>query len=550
MSETKGLRPARRQLGQFFTPLNLARRLVQDLPLDRQSKILEPSFGDGAFIVALVERLAKFRGAGHPDTVKHILRDNLHGVEIDPVAYQSCMAGLRETFAIADPPPNLSQADFFKSEFRAGGPYGPLFGADAQFDLIVGNPPFGGTIDPTIQDPLDARFGKRDGHKIKKETYSFFIVKCVELLRPGGRLRFICSDTFLTIPTMMGLREFLLNRGDTSVRRLAEFSDDTAQPMVVLDFHKTGRSDHVSVDGVRLARTTIDLTGNRSWRISPSLTAMFNGPKLGDYVVASSGMTVGRNELFVREIVDGQIVEPFQFEFFEAPITLARELERARLGALSAKQQAKIRDQEARGETRRNVRVVPLGAPLTLRLPHPDYRPYNKASSELVYTTPQAAIYWRDEGDAVITFKKNGNWYLHGVGGQPYFGREGLTWQLVAPALNVRYLPPGYILDSGAPCAFLREGVPREELWFILGWALTPLATRLMKEVLNHTRNIQSKDLERLPYPYWASPETKVRVVERVQELVRAAMAGARFERDHPWVVELGGWFAADAPWA
>ncbi len=53
------------------------------------------------------------------------------------------------------------------------------------FDLIVGNPPFGGTFDPEIEDTLDARLGRRFGIKVKKETYAFFIVACIDLLRPG-----------------------------------------------------------------------------------------------------------------------------------------------------------------------------------------------------------------------------------------------------------------------------------------------------------------------------------------------------------------------------
>lgn len=53
------------------------------------------------------------------------------------------------------------------------------------FDLIIGNPPFGGSIDPSIQDELDDIFGVRNSRKIKKETYAFFIVKCVDLLKPG-----------------------------------------------------------------------------------------------------------------------------------------------------------------------------------------------------------------------------------------------------------------------------------------------------------------------------------------------------------------------------
>jgi hypothetical protein len=160
-------------------------------------------------------------------------------------------------------------------------------------------------------------------------------------------------------------------------------------------------------------------------------------------------------------------------------------------------------ERERRGETRRAVRVHARGRPARIKLPHADYRPYNKAQQARIYSEPTHVVYWRDDGDAVLTFKRDGPWYRHGVGGRPGFGREGITWQLVAPRINARYLPPGFILDSGAPCAFLREGVPRRELFVVLGWLQTSLATRLLKEVINHTRNIQGKDIERLPYPHW-----------------------------------------------
>ena len=44
-----------------------------------------------------------------------------------------------------------------------------------RYDWIIGNPPFGGTIAPDIQDNLDDLYGFRHGRKIKKETYAFFI---------------------------------------------------------------------------------------------------------------------------------------------------------------------------------------------------------------------------------------------------------------------------------------------------------------------------------------------------------------------------------------
>ena len=202
---------------------------------------------------------------------------------------------------------------------------------------------------------------------------------------------------------------------------------------------------------------------------------------------------------------------------------------------MSAKRLRQVRDLEARGATETVVawETIP---PRDVHLPHPDYRYYNKASSKLVYADPEWVVFWRDDGQYVYTFKKTGNWYLRGVGGKPYFGREGLTWSLIAPRLYTRYLPPGYILDSGAPCAFLRPGIETDELFFILGWTLTDLCNRILKTVLNHTRNIQSKDFERLPYPSWVPPPSKAVAIQAVRRLLDQAKSGMEFTGKSPAV--------------
>ncbi len=517
MSQTKTLRHRKRQLGQFLTPPETARRLVSDFEFTVTDRVLEPSLGCGAFILPLIEKFLPLYDGPTAGRLDQILTRNLYGVEIDAVLLEECLASIESRWGHRPARHNFAHADFFAAAF----PH--------PFDYILGNPPFGGTIDPAIQDKLDRELGRRGGLKIKKETYAFFLVKSLDLLKPGGRLRFICSDTFLTINTMQGLRRLLLDTGAARVERLEVFSDETKYAMVVLDYAKTGLADSVIVDGKRIPREQIALTGNHSWQISDEYAPYFAGPKLGDFLVATSGMTVGANALFVRPIIDGKLVEPYEFSYYEELITLKREVERARLGFIAPSKRAEIAARECRGETRRNVRIAPRILPLEVALPHPDYRYYNKAAHTLISAPPTHAIYWKDEGDAVLTFKKNGNWYLHGVGGQKFFGREGLTWQLISQTLNVRHLPPGYVLDSGAPCAFLREGISEDELDFILGWTLSPLCQSLLKDVINHTKNIQSKDFERLPYPFWVSAEVKQEVISRVKLMLKEAQAGRVF---------------------
>lgn len=536
--QRKHERQVKRQRGQYMTPAALARRVVSQVPVHRYDRILEPSCGDGVFLAAIADILA-VRQEGR----------ELVGVELDgQLVRQAHVAVSGGGNGVGGPKPaRICSADFFQA-YLAGTTRDtsgrPTRFAHGSFDLVIGNPPFGATFNPKIEDLLDRRLGRRLGLKIKKETYAFFIVACVDLLRTGGRLLFICSDTLLTIPTMKGLRNLLMRAGDVELSHLDSFSEETTYPMLLLDFVKRDRPGHVVRDGEAVDVRSILATPNLSWGVSAETARYFDGALLGDSFVGTSGMTTGNNAYFVRKVgADGSLEEPYDFEFHDERITVRHEAERARLGRLPARRKAALKAAERAGETERRIRITRKKQPVTIAVPDSRYAPYNKANGRIVYSEPTHYIYWEDEGDAVLTYKRTGNWYLRGVGGRRFFGREGITWQLVASRFVPRYLPPGYILDSGAPCAFLKQDDDPDELCFVLGWLLSDTANWILKTAINHTRNIQSKDFERMPYPWWVSRVRRREVVESVRSMVEEARAGRVWRREDECVRRVGRLF-------
>lgn len=527
MSITKLKREKKRQMGQFLTPIDLADRIVGTVKFLPGDRILEPSMGDGSFIIPLIERFLPLYSGSQQDRLSRVLSENIWGVELDKCLYESCLRKIAERWGCVPEKHNLVQGDFFRTSLSR------------HFDYVIGNPPFGGSFDPDIEDELDATLGVRDGEKIKKETYAFFIVKSIDSLKRGGTLKFICSDTFLTINTMRGLRAYLMKYGKVEIQHLSVFSEETAHPMVVLSYKHEGMPGGVVVDSRAIAQESIKKTDNLSFGLREEFEKYFIGPRMGNFFIATSGMTTGKNEYFLRKICGEYIEETHEFSFCQAPVCLSDEIKKARLGKLSEKVVEEIRHQEAQGFTKRNVKIERIAATKRVRLPHPDYRLYNKAENSIIYSPPSWVIYWKNDGEAVKTYKKTGNWYLRGVGGQPYFFREGLTWQLIASRMHMRYLPPGYVFDSGAPCAFIRENVPDDELYFGLGWTLTHVCNRILKEVINHTKNIQSKDFERLPYPFWVSSKNKLKITSLMRESVMKAMSGKEFTHSSPVLNEI-----------
>jgi len=505
MAETKINRSKKKQFGQFMTPLKICENILYDYVFDINDKILEPSFGCGNFIITIIDKFMMLYQGTIQEKLTKILNRNIFGVELDKEMFNITLKLIEKKYGFLPENHNLIEYDYLMYEY------------DFDFDYIIGNPPFGGTINPEFDVKLEKKYGKR-GIKIKKETYSFFIIKSIENLKRNGKLIFISSDTFVTIKTMKGLRMFLYDNGFNQVESLKYFSDETKYPMVILTHHKFNNKKYIMYDNIKMYYDDIMLTDNFSWYIPQKYVKYFKCIKLSKYITGVGGMTIGKNELFLREIKsDNTIIEPYNFTFFQDKITVEKEIHKSRLNRIGDKKRKKIEKQELNGDTIRNVNIELKEKPEVIQLPNMDYCLYNKSSKDILYSKPITVIYWKDNGDACKTFKKNNKWYLHGIGGQSYFKREGIAWQLISSSIKARYLPSGYISDSGSPIAVLKENNNKDLLYFILGWLLTDKATELLKNVINHTKNIQSKDIEKLPYPIWVNEENKNKAIEFIK---------------------------------
>ncbi len=80
-----------------------------------------------------------------------------------------------------------------------------------KFDFIIGSPPYLNKASNCIGQntgKLKGIYSKINSH----ETYAMFIINSIWRLKEGGKLRFIASDSFLTLSTHRKLRKFILNK--------------------------------------------------------------------------------------------------------------------------------------------------------------------------------------------------------------------------------------------------------------------------------------------------------------------------------------------------
>jgi type I restriction enzyme M protein len=161
--------------GEFYTPRAVTQFMVDQLDPRLGETLLDPACGTGGFLVCALEHL-KRQCRSVEDNLR--VQNAVSGVEKKQLPHLLCITNmLLHGIEI----PSLIRHD--NTLTRPLIDYGPR----DQMDLILTNPPFGGTEEPGTEAnfPADVR---------TKETADLFLVLIVELLRHNGRAAVVLPD--------------------------------------------------------------------------------------------------------------------------------------------------------------------------------------------------------------------------------------------------------------------------------------------------------------------------------------------------------------------
>lgn len=171
-----------------------------DRPL-HEVAILEPSFGGGRFVLSVVDRLlAAWKSAGGTDP--HALRDAVRAVELDPdtvALFRPVLRSHLERAGIATSDAKmLAEAWIEHEDFL-------LAGFDQQFDFVIGNPPY--VRQELIPNDLLRLYRSTYPTMVgRADLYIAFMERSLDLLKPDGRLSFICADAWVKNDYGRGIR--------------------------------------------------------------------------------------------------------------------------------------------------------------------------------------------------------------------------------------------------------------------------------------------------------------------------------------------------------
>lgn len=441
-----------KQLGAFYTPNHTVNFMVGRLSgLDSNSKLLEPSGGDGAFVsVVLKNRLLKV--------------NQITVWDINPAVKNGLDKFGIKNIVIKD---TLLNTNFANDT---------LFGCE-QFSHIVGNPPY-------LNKQSD--YIKKNKHKLgdifkeigANDTYAMFLYLGCKLLKDGGQLCFIISDTYLTLGIHKKLRKLLLKNYTINEITLCPkklFKDSGAlvnTSIIYLTNKKLDENHEIVFNDCR--ENDVDNYDGKKYRtrqknilLYPDCVFDFNGgakllgkinefKKMVNYLDGGLGMHTTDNNKFLA-IADYNGIKYVKNNgiVMEVP----------------------IRDIDGK-----------------------KWKFYHKKGGNNKYYLPaEYAIKWDKE--SVINYKMPNNFNIDD-------SRKGFIISGICSNLTARVSTVGALWESNKAMCFFPKDPQNYPPEFFIGILNSDIYNKMVK-LLNHTNSIQIRDIKKLPLPDLKTKDVK-----------------------------------------
>ena len=263
-----GMMPAeiRARPGAHYTPPALCRRLLdmaKEAGVDwRTARVLDPACGGGAFLSPLAQRMAASMDGAGPGTVLASIQRRLRGYELDPFA-----AWMSQVFL------DVTLAEFcgesgtrLKPLVRVCDTLQEATEAD-EFDLVVGNPPYG-----RVKLPADLRLKFSRSLFGHANLYGLFTDMALRLAKPGGVIAYVTPTSFVSGEYFKALRGALAREApplgiDFVEKRKGVFAD-VLQETFLATYRRgreaaTGRVHFISQG----ANDSIEITGGDTFTL-------------------------------------------------------------------------------------------------------------------------------------------------------------------------------------------------------------------------------------------------------------------------------------------
>ncbi len=227
----------RKSAGSYYTPSEVADKLISNLNPDngQHARILDPCCGTGNFLLRLPLGISL---------------KNIFGNDTD----EMCVKVARINMALKYRPEKIEilYENFTVSDFL-------LCYDRKDFDIIIGNPPWGSDWDKPYISLLKKKFKAAKG--AKPESYDVILERALECVKQGGRISFVLPEALLNVKSHKDIRERLLGCAKLEyLNFLGNVFDGVTCPCVIMKIRLTG--EKMSCKGAKI------VTREKSFKIA------------------------------------------------------------------------------------------------------------------------------------------------------------------------------------------------------------------------------------------------------------------------------------------
>lgn len=232
----------KQEAGQFFTPRNIVKAMVEMLNPTETDRILDPCCGSGGFLVMALDHVRKqiatemfpdlegpllaekFNSFEVNEKIKTYAERSIFGFDFDPDLKKAArmnmvMAGdghanIFHVNSLAYPnwehPEEIEKINSSISKSLAEmKDLDNAYGSDARekFDMVFTNPPFGAKVQ--VEEDIASQYHLS---KYSNAPEVLFIEACYNFLKPGGKMAIVLPDGILGNPNTLPVREWILDK--------------------------------------------------------------------------------------------------------------------------------------------------------------------------------------------------------------------------------------------------------------------------------------------------------------------------------------------------
>lgn len=202
----------REAMGQYFTPRPIVKFMVDILEPNESDKVINPACGSGGFLLYVLDKVKKYlEETLTPNDAKDRWKDfalyQLFGIEINS---QLARVSMMNMIIHEDGHSNIENNDALddtskfhpRRDIRLG-----------KYSLLLTNPPFGAVIKIREHNYLkEYELGAKEKPRNRQNTEILFIERCLDYLKPSGRMGIVLPDGILTNSSNQYVRNFITKR--------------------------------------------------------------------------------------------------------------------------------------------------------------------------------------------------------------------------------------------------------------------------------------------------------------------------------------------------